>query len=256
MMERIKWPATAPLFLASSLVLTAGRADAQGGPPLITDDPGTPGDGRWEINLGFTIEESRSETVYETPLLDINYGLGERIQLKYEVPWLMLDEEGSGARSGLGNSQIGVKFRFLDEERHGVSMSIYPQLSFDNPTSSDERGLVDHGTELALPVQIARRAGPVEMCLELGHSLIERGEDEWMYGLAAAWPLAERFDLLGEVHGVATRDFEEDMLVFNIGSALELHENVSLLVSAGRSFRGSGSGAIELLGYLGFQLRF
>jgi hypothetical protein len=32
----------------------AGMPDvllAQGGPPLVTDDPDTPGDGRWEINL-------------------------------------------------------------------------------------------------------------------------------------------------------------------------------------------------------------
>jgi len=26
-------------------------ARAQGGPPMVTDDPDTPGDGHWEINL-------------------------------------------------------------------------------------------------------------------------------------------------------------------------------------------------------------
>ena len=62
------------------IVLLSGSSDfAQGGPPLLTDDPGTPGDGNWEINIGFTIEKLLQETLYEAPILDINYGLGERI---------------------------------------------------------------------------------------------------------------------------------------------------------------------------------
>ena len=217
---------------------------------------GTPGAGQWEINLAFTVEKLRSETLSEAPLLDVNYGLGERIQLKYEVPWVFLDEEVAGTKSGLGNSEIGIKYRFLDEEQHGVSMSTYPQFSFNNPTSSDERGLVDSGTVLLLPFQIARRVGPVELSLELGYSLIEHEEDEWIYGLALAWPLAQRFELLGEVHGVARRDFEEDVLVFNLGGVLEVHENVNLLFSAGRSFRESSTTEPQLLAYLGLQFNF
>ncbi len=238
------------------LSLIAETAHAQAGPPLITDDPGTPGAGRWEINLAFTAEKLQTETLSETPLLDINYGLGERIQLKYEVPWVHLDEEGDGTKSGIGDSQIGVKYRFLDEGRHGVSMSIYPQFSLDNPTSSDERGLVDPGTEIVLPLQIARTVGPIELNLELGYSLLEHEEDEWVYGLAAARPHSERFELLGEVHGVATKDFEEDVLVFNLGGVLRMHENVHLLFSAGRSLRESSTTEPELLAYVGLQFAF
>jgi hypothetical protein len=40
----------------ASLALACLFADiltvhAQGGPPMITDDPGTPGNGQWEINV-------------------------------------------------------------------------------------------------------------------------------------------------------------------------------------------------------------
>jgi hypothetical protein len=63
------------------LLLTAfaGRAYGQGGPPLITDDPGTPGDGKWEVNAAFTHERAGRERVYEAPLLDVNCGLGDHI---------------------------------------------------------------------------------------------------------------------------------------------------------------------------------
>jgi hypothetical protein len=53
---------------------------------MRTDDPGTPGNRTWEINIACTQTFSPIEREIETPLLDINYGLGDRIQLKFEIP--------------------------------------------------------------------------------------------------------------------------------------------------------------------------
>jgi hypothetical protein len=80
---------------------------AQGGPPLLTDDPGTPGNKNWEINIASTHFRSPGEREIEAPLLDINYGLGDRIQLKYEVPYLFDSDQGAPYLSALGNSLIG-----------------------------------------------------------------------------------------------------------------------------------------------------
>jgi hypothetical protein len=68
------------LWLAASAL-----AAAQGGPPLRTDDPGTPGNENWEVNVGVTTELRSTQREFEAPNLDINYGLGDRIQLKYEA---------------------------------------------------------------------------------------------------------------------------------------------------------------------------
>ena len=75
---------------------------AQGGPPLLTDDPGTPGNRNWEINIASTHFRSPGEREIEAPLLDINYGLGDRIQLKYEVPYLFDSDEGARYRTAVG----------------------------------------------------------------------------------------------------------------------------------------------------------
>src|SRR5215204_3086792 len=96
-----------------ALLGAAGRVLGQAGPPLITDDPGTPGDGNWEINFALTVEQSREERAFEAPLLDINYGLGDHIQLKFEAAYLVLDERDAGPVGGLANSLVGVKWRFL-----------------------------------------------------------------------------------------------------------------------------------------------
>src|SRR5712691_3274063 len=86
---------------------------AQGGPPFRSDDPDTPGNRHWEINTGFVGERTPVAGSYEVPNIDINYGLGHRIQLKYEVPLGIQETRDSPGHviSGLGNSLLGVKWR-------------------------------------------------------------------------------------------------------------------------------------------------
>lgn len=247
-------PARRCATTAMPFALVASLSVHAAGPPLITDDPGTPGDGRWEINVPITLEQTRDQRIFEAPLLDINYGLGERTQLKFEVPWLVIDSRDNGTTDGLGNSKIGIKHRFLDEDRHGMSMSIYPQLEFNNPTSSDERGLVDEGARFKLPVQMARSAGPVELYLEVGYEFVEADEDEWLYGVATSYRVNDQLELLAEIAGGASQNFDDEELVFNIGTKIGVNDHLNLLLSAGRSFRGSASGEPELLGYCGLQL--
>jgi hypothetical protein len=58
---------------------------------MLTDDPDTPGSGNWEINVGYIEERNKLERLRSVPHVDVNYGLGERIQLKYEIGWLHAD---------------------------------------------------------------------------------------------------------------------------------------------------------------------
>jgi hypothetical protein len=46
---------------------------------LITDDPGTPGNKHWEINVAFTESRFSYGVVYETPHIDLNYGYGNNV---------------------------------------------------------------------------------------------------------------------------------------------------------------------------------
>jgi len=74
-----------------------------GGPPLLTDDTDTPGPNHWEINVAGTSEKTSDGWKFEVPLLDLNYGIGEHLQLKYEVPLVVLDEINAATCAGLGN---------------------------------------------------------------------------------------------------------------------------------------------------------
>ena len=243
-------------FAALAALVVAGRfAHGQGGPPLLTDDPGTPGSGKWEIQFSFTHERTPQERVYEAPLLDINYGWGERIQLKYEVANLIMDEDKTGAHSGLGNSLAGFKYRFLDEDRDGFAFSFYPQVEFNTSANSVRRGLVESGTNVLLPVEAARHFGPFEVAAEVGYQFTQHQDDEWIYGVAAAYPLSKKLELLGEIHGVSDQEFGHNDLLCNVGTRWEFAEGLTLLLSVGRSLRDLEDSP-ELLVYAGIQFNF
>jgi hypothetical protein len=229
---------------------------AQGGPPLLTDDPGTPGAGHSELNIAFGIEKSKGESLYDVPLFDFNYGVGERFQLKFEVPWLIRNETLESTRSGLGNLLLGFKGRFLDEHQTGVDMSVYPQVNFNTTAHSRRSGLVPEGMEILLPAEVAKDLGPVSVNLELGCLLREEGEEEWVWGFALSRKVTNEIEVLGEVHGETARGFHHGELVWNLGARIKLSELNSILVSVGRGIRGESRGEPGLIGYIGLQFNF
>jgi hypothetical protein len=112
-------------------LVLALAAHAQGGPPFRTDDPDTPGNRHWEINFGFVGDRNPGSGVYQVPDVDINYGLGERIQLKYEIPLALSEIRSQPADAGtdspatsgqviggIGESQPGIKWRFYEHHPH------------------------------------------------------------------------------------------------------------------------------------------
>jgi hypothetical protein len=114
-------------LLTIALISLCGVARAQGGSPFKTDDPETPGNKHWEINFGWLGERSAGEGSYSMPDVDLNYGLGDRIQLKFELPIVIHEirqlpgEAGqitpatqARLELGAGESLLGVKWRFYE----------------------------------------------------------------------------------------------------------------------------------------------
>lgn len=230
---------------------------AQGGPPMITDDPGTPGDGRWEINLAATGRRDANGSVAELPLLDINYGLGETIQLKYEVAWVVLHEEGSDSRSGLGNSLLGVKWRFYDAGDTGWQISTYPQLELRNPGSdSASRGLAEDATTVLLPFEFMRTFGSTGVNFEVGREFPSQGEDAWLGGVVVGREWRAGLEGMAEVHAEASESFARSAVAVNLGARIAAGERGMLLVSVGPDLHNNLDDKASIFGYAGWQLTF
>lgn len=234
----------------------ASTIQAQGGPPLLTDDPGTPGNGMWEVNFLTTMERNRQGWAFQIPNVDLNYGLGNHIQLKFEAPWIITKDTGERPKTGLGNSMFGVKWRFLDEERHHLDMSIYPQVEFNNPTRSAARGLAEKGVQLFLPVEVAKSVGPVRLDGEIGYLIALDGADKWECGFVVARRVNSRVELMGELHGSALKTMRERELLLNVGSRVRLNKSSNLMFSVGRTIRSAEGEGPDYIAAFGIQFNF
>ncbi len=232
----------------------SGVIFAQGGPPMITDDTETIPKRHFEINTAFTFERGAGGRMFGTPLFDINYGLGERLQLKIEIPWLVLHNNGQRGLNGAGNLNIGMRWRFRDERKHhSVALSIYPAFEFNTRNSSVSKGLVDKGPAFLLPLQWQTAIGKFGINGDVGYRF-KRGNDEMIYGVVIGREF-KHLELLGEIHGSGpTRSLSDSEVVYNLGSRVPLTKHTTLLLSAGKSIRRHFDP--RFIGYAGVQITF
>ena len=221
---------------------------------MLTDDPGTPGSGVWEINIAYLEQRNRQERLRSFPHVDFNYGLGDHIQLKYETGWLFADApEGGGVKSGLDDSLLGLKWRFLDQERSGLDMSVYPQLQVENSTGSVARGIAEPGPNLFLPLEVGRDFGKAKLVGDLGYQYFRARENEWVVGLLGALEVSDALELMAEVRSFSEKLLNRGDVVVNLGLRRALSPRVKLLASVGTGLT-NGPETPTFIAYLGVQL--
>src|ERR1700749_1931194 len=102
---RSQCAATRSIIRCATILLSSAplAAYAQAGPPYFSNDPGTPGNGNWEINLAILPTIFRHGSSDQVPQIDTNFGVGNQIQLTYEVSELRSTTGGEPSHSGWGN---------------------------------------------------------------------------------------------------------------------------------------------------------
>jgi hypothetical protein len=235
--------------------LVAGTARGQGGPPMITDDPGTPGPGKWEINLAIAFEHRPNETSFDAPAIDLNYGVGENIQLTLQGGPVLLKRSGRGVVGGLGGTEAALKWRFLDEEKSGFDVSMFPRVIFNIEQSSVRRGLAEDGTRFQIPFQVAKTFGRFHADAEFGPLTSTIGRSEWIYGIVGGVELAKTTMVMAELHGTSRMNLTRDVLTVNVGLRHQLTDARILIASIGHELRDPDQ-ARSFIGYLGVQLLY
>jgi len=238
--------------LTIAVLLMPARTFGQGGPPLITDDPDTPGPGYWEINLAAIVERSLAMRRTEQPVADINYGVGRRIQLKFEMPWMRVRERGQAPVTGPGNTNSGVKWRFLGEEGKRLAWSIYPQLELTSSSSMSDRDLVDHGPQFLLPTEFTVEIRHIEINGEIGRSFVRSDNDASIYGISTEIETRHGLELLGELHGQQIHAVPAELIV-EAGARQKITRQIMLLMAAGTGVHGVHEERVRLRIYAGLQ---
>ena len=222
---------------------------------MITDDPGTPGNGHWENNIAVAFEHRPNETSWDFPVIDLNYGVGQHIQLTLQGGPVLLKRNGHGLIGGLGGTEAAVKWRFLDEEKSGFDASMFPRVLFNITQSSVRRGLAEDGTRFQIPFQLAKTFGRFHADAEFGPLASTLGRSEWIYGIVGGVDLAKTTMLMAELHGTSRMNFTRDVLTVNFGLRHQLTDARILIASIGHELRDPDQ-ARSFIGYLGVQLLY
>ena len=120
---------------AGALATVLFTSGAYGAHPLNTEDTGTQGRGRWQLELNGERNQDRvdDETVRGAQAAAVlSYGVADRVDLQAGLTW-----QDTGPERGAGDAIAAVKWRFWEREPWSLGL----RAGFTLPTGDEERGL-------------------------------------------------------------------------------------------------------------------
>ncbi len=118
--------------------------------PLITDDTGTQGKGKFQLELNgqYTTDHEHEDGFYTKEsggnvTTALTYGIADNIDLVVGLPWQWssLLEGGSiiSNDKGIGDTSVEIKWKFFECKPHEVSLALKPEVTF--PIGDEQKGL-------------------------------------------------------------------------------------------------------------------
>ena len=242
-------PAGVPAVARVALVaLIAVPRFAFAGPPFLTDDPEPVGYRHSEFYVFATDDQTADGKSVALPAFEYNYGFWPQMQFHIVVPYAESIPRGAATASGIGDVEVGVKLRVLDETADRPQVGIFPMAEL--PTGNARAGLGNGQTWWRLPIWAQKTLGPWETYGGGGYVLNHApGQRSYAFAgwlvqrdLGPLWTLgAEVFDQGADVVGGRRRT------ILNVGGYYNVTPTFNVLFSAGRSV----AGAMHTVAYLG-----
>jgi hypothetical protein len=209
----VRWQAAA--FLALALLAAPARAAH----PLVTDDAGTLGAGKRQLELTAEVGQDRSReggvTVEEeagSTAATLSLGLHDAADLVVAVPagWSRVREGGAlrSSEGGLGDLGVALKVRVL--ERGSFSLAVKPAVTL--PTGDEARGLGSGAVSWGATLIGSLALGAASLHLDGGYTRARFGRAEdraenradlWSASLALVAQPLERLQLVADT-GLST----------------------------------------------------
>ena len=210
-----------------------------GGPPFLTDDPEPVDYRHWEFYVFATGDRTSDDNTVNGPAAELNCGVAPETQLHLVVPVTNFSAAGQPAHSGMGDTEFGVKYRFVRETDTRPQIGVFPMVEL--PTGRASLGLGNGRAWYRLPVWLQKSFGPWTT-FGGGGIALNSAPGQRNYGFGG-WTVQRDFGphltLGAEIfrQGPDTRD-DRGFTAANLGGYLNFTENLSLLFSGGRSFAG------------------
>jgi len=219
------------------------------GPPFKTDDPQPVDFRHWEFYLASVQSFARHETDATLPHIEVNFGAFQNVQLHIVAPMGFV-RSGDGKSYGYSDTELGVKYRFLDETDVAPQVGVFPLVEL--PTGDASRQLGTGSLQAYLPVWIQKSWGKLTTYGGAGYWIKPgTGNRNWLFaGWEAQYDFSSTVTIGGELF-YQTADTQDGRSGsgFDIGGFINLSENHHILISLGQTFEGEN----VVSGYLGYQ---
>ena len=252
-------------MICAAVMAALAPQPASAGPPFQTDDPEPVPYQHFEFytfSIGTAI---RGDTQGEAPAWEFNYGLVPNGQIHIVAPMVVEGAAGSPAQFGYGDTELGFKYRFIDEDKNGSRpmVGVYPFLEL--PTGDQSRALGAGYMRAYFPLWIQKSFGDWTTYggggywINHGADTVDR--DYWFFGWLLQRKVTKQLTIGAEVfHQTATLAFGATNPIFvrpttgfNIGAVYDFDEHNHLLVSAGAGLQNAPETNL-FSWYLGYQI--
>jgi hypothetical protein len=226
---------------------------APAGPPFVTDDPETVEYQHLEAYLAVQYKHDRDGNSSTLPHFEVNYGLIPNVQIHLIAPLVYVKPEGEGSQYGYGDTELGVKFRFIQETDYIPQVAIFPMIEL--PTGDSVKGLGNGRTQYFLPIWLQKSFGPWTTYGGGGY-WINPGDgkkDWWQFGWQVQREITKMLTLGTELYyKTASTEDGKDTTGYTFGAIINITENHHILLSAGQDINGPNYFSV----YIGYQFTF
>ncbi|HET7626405.1 MAG TPA: hypothetical protein VFM25_14195 [Verrucomicrobiae bacterium] len=226
---------------------------ALAGPPFLTDDPEPVEYQHWEFYVASQHAKTSDGWAGTAPHIELNYGAIPNLQLHLIAPLSYNAPEHGAAQYGYGDTELGFKFRFIEENKYWPQVAIFPLV--EAPTGSSRRGLGGGEWQAFLPVWLQKSFGEWTLYGGAGYGINPgAGNENWGFGgLVLQRDISKNILVGAEIyHRTATESGGESDTAFNVGAVVNFSDLHHLLISAGRSI----DGPTEFQAYIAYQFTF
>jgi hypothetical protein len=181
----------------SLAVITFWSVDSYAAHPMITDDSGTQGTGKFQFEFNGQLDHDNDHGIKnDATVLNavLTYGISDTLDIAAGIPYLFTRFSAPGvsdSQSGIGDASLNAKWRFF--EKNGLSFALKPGVTFS--TGDDTKGLGVGKATYSMFFITSTEAKPWAFHANLGYIRNENTADEsqdiWHASVAATCDIAE-----------------------------------------------------------------
>lgn len=241
------------LMITALFLMIVVPAAVWAGPPFVTDDPEPVEYRHGELYIASQYANNKDGKEGTAPHFEVNYGIIPDVQLHLLLPLAYSHPNGGPTMYGIGDTELGVKYRFIHETDIVPQVATFPIVHI--PTGDTDRGLGGGHVPVFLPLWLQKNWGPWTTYGGGGYWINPGAGNKnyWQLGWLGQREITKALTLGAEIFyfGKDTND-GRDRTGYNIGGIINLSEAHHILVSAGSDISGDN----RFSAYLGYQWTF